>query len=163
MKLSTNTAVAVTSFATAGVKRNQASKLAVDGLVADGVTPEALKAPAKGEDRAFYDSMVQLIQNGMPKAAQALLNADIKALTEAQKIERRYQQMQRGSLLKDLVKALKRRLDSTERGPAAKRTPKARVLASFEHIKEMIRKMEDPDFEVVKVMAGLDTIVKLLK
>jgi hypothetical protein len=161
--LSNNAVKALSSFSAAGVALRGKTKAAVDALVADGIKPEQLMAPAKDGDRKFYDSVLAAIQSGMAKNVQALLNADPSALNETQKTERRYQMQQRGSLLKDLRKALTRRLASAEKGPAHKWTTAERILKRLEEVKEIIQKAEDPAFEVTKVLAGINQLAKLLK
>lgn len=163
MKVSTTTGSNITKFAEAGVAFGIRTKLAVDGLIADGVTPEAMEAPAKDGDRVFYDSLLNLIQAGMPKAAQAVLNAQARDLSEEKKAERRYQMQQRGSLLGKLRAALRKRIEADSRGPATKNTPRVRVSIKLADVVDMIQKMETPDFDVTPVLAKLAEIAKLLK
>lgn len=161
--LSTTAVKALTAYATANVAARGKTKLAVDALVADGIKPENMEAPGKGADRTFYDSLLATIQAGMSAEARALLNADMKALSEDKKAERRYQMQQRGSLLKDLRKALARRLASNEKGARHTLSVAERILKRFEEIKAICQKADDPAFEVTKVLAGLAQIEKLLK
>lgn len=163
MKISTTTNTNIIKFAEAGVAFGTRTKLAVDGLIADGITPEMMEAPAKDGDRTFYDSLLNAIQAGMPKAAQAVLNADVRALSEEKKAERRYQMQQRGSLLGKLRAALRKRIEADTRGPATKNTPRGRVANKLADVVAMIQKMESPDFEVSPVLAKLAEIAKLLK
>lgn len=161
--LSTTAAKALTAYATAGTAFRNKTKLAVDALVADGIKPEDMEAPGKEGDRTFYDSCLAFIQAGMGKDASTLIDADPKALTEEKKVERRYQMMQRASLLKDIRKSLKNRLEAASRGPRQSHTVAERILKRLEEVRAIIQKAEDPDFEVVKLLAGLDQLAKLLK
>ena len=163
IKLSNTTVAAVTSYASASVAARGKTKLAVDGFIADGVKPSDLEAPGKDADRTFYDSVVESVQKGMSKNAQALLNADIKALSEENKAERRYQMQQRGSMVKDLRKALARRLASTEQGARVAKTLTERITARLLEIKELVVKAEEPTFEVTKVLAAINELAKLVK
>ena len=161
--ISTAVQKAITTYANAGMAFRGKTKLAVDALVADGIKPEHMEAPAKGCDRVFYDSLLAAIQAGMGKDANALLNADISSLTEDKKAERRYHMQQRSSLLKDLRKALARRLASKDKGARHTMTVRERILKRFDEIRDICQKVEDPTFEVTKVLAGLIQIEKLLK
>ncbi len=73
------------------------------------------------------DSLLGFIQAGMPKAAQAVLNAQARDLSEEKKAERRYQMQQRGSLLGKLRAALRKRIEADSRGPATKRQRRLRT------------------------------------
>ena len=161
--ISTAVQKAITNYATAGMAYRGKTKLAVDALVADGIAPEQMEAPAKGCDRTFYDSLLAAIQAGMGKDANAVLNADVASLTEDKKAERRYHMQQRSSLLKDLRKALTRRLASKDKGARHAWTAQERILKRFEEIRDICQKAEDPTFEVTKVLAGLIQLEKLLK
>ena len=163
MKISTNTGSAISKFAEAGVAFGARTKLAVDSLIADGITPEAMEAPAKDGDRTFYDSLLGFIQAGMPKTAQALLNADPRALSEEKKFERRYQMQVRSGLVAKLRASLRKRIEADNRGPATKNTPRGRVANKLADVVAMIQKMDTPDFEVSPVLAKLAEIAKLLK
>jgi hypothetical protein len=102
-------------LATAATRKDQDAKVSkkalVDALYASGILPEDFKAPAKGEDRAFYDGMRESIVAGFSKDTQALLAADVKALDEVKKGNRFYWQQQIGSTMKDWAKALQIRID----------------------------------------------------
>ena len=161
--ISTAVQKAITNYANAGMSYRGKTKLAVDALVADGIKPEHMEAPAKGCDRTFYDSLLAAMQAGMGKDANAVLNADISSLSEDKKAERRYHMMQRSSLLKDLRKALARRLASKDKGARHTMTVQERILKRFDEIREICQKAEDPTFEVTKVLAGLIQLEKLLK
>ena len=161
--ISTAVQKAITNYANAGMSYRGKTKLAVDALVADGIKPEHMEAPAKGCDRTFYDSLLAAMQAGMGKDANAVLNADISSLSEDKKAERRYHMQQRSSLLKDLRKALSRRLASKDKGARHPMTVQERILKRFDEIREICQKAEDPSFEVTKVLAGLIQLEKLLK
>jgi hypothetical protein len=108
-KLSTATINAIGAWSGQTVKADKAKTKAIDGLFADGVTADMLKAPAKGEPTVLFDSVKVSIVLGFTASVQALLKKDTKGLNDAQKFEKRYWQQQIGSKLKDLRNALTRR------------------------------------------------------
>lgn len=163
MQISNATATNITKYAEAGVELHKRTALAVDGLIADGITPEMMEAPGKDGDRTFYSSLLNFIQAGMPKTAQAVLNAEARDLSEEKRAERRYQMQQRASLLHKLRSALRRRIEADLRGPATRNPPRVRVSNKLAEIEEMIQKMDSPDFEVSPVLAKLADLKKLLK
>lgn len=121
-----------------------------DVLMAEGVTLDMLKAPAKGEDRTFYDGMLSAIVGGwhpwvqkmitsgraaLPETAAAPTKSKVDkdgALSAAQKRRAMedakvwpskpncaYWQQQKGSAMKDVRKALERRLAADAAAAAA--------------------------------------------
>jgi len=109
IKLSTATVNAIGAWTSATIKTGNTMTKAVDGLFADGVTADMLRAPAKGEPSALYDSAKAAIVLGFSASVQALLKKDTKGLNENQKETKRNWQQQIGSKLKDLRNALTRR------------------------------------------------------
>jgi hypothetical protein len=118
-KLSTATINAIGAWSGQSVKVDNAKVKAVDGLHADGVTAEMLKAPEKGESTVLFDSVKVSIVLGFTAAIQALLKKDTKALKETEKENKRYWQQQIGSKMKDLRAALARREKQKEESNGA--------------------------------------------
>ena len=104
----------------------------VDVLVADGVTSDMLKAPAKGADTAFFDSVKAAIVTGFTATNQALLKKDTKTLSDQQKSDKRYWQQQVGALVNDLQRAMVRREAQAESGGAGE------SKASWESVKRKV-------------------------
>ena len=162
-KLSVETGKALSQYASAGVTLRNKTRLAVDALVADGIVVDDLLAPKGDGDRTFYDSMLGFITAGMSKTEQALLAASPRDLTEDSKAKRNDALRLRSGLLGDLRKALKRRLESTDKGAQAKWTTADRIIKRTTEIREIVQKAETPAFDTTKVLAALAALEKLLK
>jgi len=125
IKLSTATANAIKADVSKDLAQQKSGVKAVDGLYADGVKPEMMFAPKKGEPRVLYQSLELAVTSGFSANAQAMLKADVKTLAEVDeakakanrdlkcKVNRRYWQMQIGSKIKDYRNALTKRLAPT--------------------------------------------------
>ena len=112
IQLSNAARESIRDFVSISVTLNTKQTKMVDTLVADGVTHEMCFAPKGDAPREFYDSICEAVTLGFSKPAQKLLaftRAEVKALSEAQKTERRYWQQQTGSKVKDIRNALKKR------------------------------------------------------
>lgn len=162
-KLSAATGKALTTYASAGVKARGATKLAIDGLVADGIVVDDLMAPKGDGDRTLYDSMLGFVMAGMGKDDQALLGAKPGDLPEGSKAKRNDALRVRSSLLGDLRKALKRRLDNADKGAQKSWTVAMRLQKRLDEIREICQKADDAPFEIAKVLAGIAMIEKLIK
>ena len=122
--ISASTIKAITDFSNVSITASKKMIKAVDGLYADGIRPENMMAPKKGEDRAFYDTLGRAIVAGFSTNAQkmiALGAKDIPEVDEAKakanrdalcKINVKYWQQQVGSKMKDLRNALERRISA---------------------------------------------------
>jgi hypothetical protein len=162
-KLSAATGSALSTFASAGVKARGATKLAVDGLVADGIVVDDLKSPGADGDRTFYDSALSFIMSGMSRDDQKLMAAKPGDLTEASKAKRNDALRVRSSLLGDLRKALKRRLDSMDKGAQKQWTLAMRIQKRLDEIRDMCKNAEEAPFDITKVLTGVGGIEKLIK
>jgi hypothetical protein len=162
-KLSVETGKLLTQYMSAHVAVRNKTKLAVDGLVADGIVPDDMMAPKGDGDRTVYDSLLGFIQAGMSKNEQALLNASPRDLPEASKAHRNDALRRRSSALKDLRSALKRRLTNADRGAQPKWTLTDRIIKRTNEIREIIQKAEAPTFDTTKVLGKLIELEKLIK
>jgi hypothetical protein len=162
-KLSAATGSALSSYAVHGIKARGATKLAIDGLVADGIVVGDLKAPKGDGDRTFYNQMLGFIMSGMSRDDQKLMAAKPGDLTEAGRDKRNAATRLRSSLLGDLRKALKRRLDSMDKGAQEPWTLARRVQKRLDEIREMCKNAEEAPFDITKVLAGVGGIEKLIK
>jgi hypothetical protein len=162
-KLSTGTTSAIKSWSAVAVKASGAMDLVTDGLLADGVVPADLKAPAKGEDRALFDSMKEAVIAGFVADVRRLLNEDVKTLSEANKKKRTYWQKQIGSRMKDIRRGLTRRLTKdTKKGARSPATLEARALEAAAKFKKQFQSAESPAADVTKVIKALDALMSLL-
>lgn len=123
--LSPSTAKAIGDYSGKKAVVGKAITIAVDGLIADGVKPTMMYAPAKGADRTFYASLETAIIAGFSPAARAMLDSETKALAVIEKPDNRevkckankkYWQQQVGSGIKDLRKSLEKRLNPKKTG-----------------------------------------------
>jgi hypothetical protein len=162
-KLSVETGKLLTQYMSAHVAVRNKTKLAVDGLIADGIVPDDLLSPKGDGDRTVYDSLLGFIQAGMSKNEQALLNASPRDLPEASKAHRNDALRRRSSALKDLRSALKRRLTNADRGAQPKWTLTDRIIKRTNEIREIIQKAEAPTFDTTKVLGKLIELEKLIK
>lgn len=112
--LSKNLIETATAASKARVAQQTNNKKLLDLMYAEGIRPEDLESPKKGEDRTFYDGLRDAVVAGFPKEVQALLAADVKALNEEKKPFRFYWQQQIGSTIKDWKKGLKTRVRQAE-------------------------------------------------
>ena len=162
-KLSTGTISAIKSWSAVAVKGTTAMRLVVDGLLADGLQPDDLKAPGKGEDRTLFDSCKEAVIAGFSVDARRLLNEDVKTLSEANKAKRLYWQQQVGSGLKDMRKALARRIaKEVSKGARTPATLEARALEAAAKFKKQFQSAESPAADVTKVIKALDALMALL-
>ena len=90
------------------------TKAVLDEMFANGIKPDDLIAPKGNADRTFYDGLRDAVVAGFSKNAQALLAADVRGLSDEQKIGRKYWQEQIGSILKDWRKGLITRVKRAE-------------------------------------------------
>jgi hypothetical protein len=122
--ISASTLKAFTDYANVSVSAGKKLIKVVDGLYADGIRPEQMVAPKKGEDRALYDSMARAIVAGFSTNAQKMIAVGAKDLPELDEAKAKanrdtpckgnvkYWQQQIGSKMKDVRNALERRISA---------------------------------------------------
>jgi hypothetical protein len=117
--LSAAAAKAVTTYTSNRVGTDKKQVSMVDILSADGVTSDMCKAPAKGEDRTFFDSLKVAVVAGFTAQVRGLLAKPAKGLNANQKKDRLYWQQQIGSVCKDIRRALEKREKKAAEAEAA--------------------------------------------
>ena len=128
IQLSTTARDSIRDFVSISVTLTNKQTKMVDALVADGITAEMCFAPKGDAPREFYNSLESAVVLGFSKQVQALIAmppAEAKALSEQKKADRRYWNQQKGSKIKDIRNALKRRETS---GPNGSPTTKLEML-----------------------------------
>lgn len=100
---------AVKRFAAKATDADKAKLAMADTLHAEGITSDDCVAPKKGEDRSLYESIKAAVVLGFTATNQRLLATPAKALTDAQKSDKRYWTQQIGARVNDIARALKRR------------------------------------------------------
>jgi hypothetical protein len=164
-KLSTATINAIKADVSKDLAAKKSGLKVVDSLYADGVKPEMMTAPKKGEPRTFYQSLEVAVTLGFSASAQAMLKADVKTLAEVDeskaktnrdlkcKVNRRYWQQQIGSKIKDYRNSLTKRLaPATGEGAGSDK-------ASWESVKratlaEIIKQAQAKEASKVKDIAA---------
>jgi gas vesicle protein len=158
VKLSTATIDAIGAWSSKSREADNNKVKAIDSLFADGVTSAMLMAPKKGESTVLFDSVKVSVVLGFTATIQALLKKDTKSLSEAQKETKRFWQMQIGSKVKDLRKALasreakaKAEMEGSDGAGADK--------ASWESVKrtvlaDMIKQAQGKEATTIKDMAA---------
>lgn len=113
---------AVKGFVSAATTAEKKKVGMADTLHAEGVTAAMCTAPAKGEDRTFFDSLKAAVVLGFTAQVQALLAKPTKGLTDQQKSDKRYWQQQIGARVNDIARALAKREAQDEDGDGANNT-----------------------------------------
>lgn len=136
----------------------------LDLLIADGHT-DLLKyrAPAKDEDRTFYDSLVKYVVKGYPAKAQSLLTMPAKELTEAQKAEKRKWGMRKGRDIADIRNGMTKRLQREESKGAT--TPTADEVKWVERLAAISKKAagkEAAPYDTVALLKHINAAIKIL-
>lgn len=153
IKLSNTTARAIGDWTGSTVKSDKAKIKAVDSLHADGVKADMLKAPDKGSDRTFYESVLFAITTGFSAAVQTLLKKETKSLSDSDKQEKRYWQMQQGSKMKDLRNALTRRESANDGSDGAGSKHASWEASKRKVLADMISQAQKKEKHSIKDMA----------
>lgn len=114
--------VAVKGYVAQATKTDKVRISMADTLHAEGVTSAMCTAPAKGEDRTFFDSLKAAVVLGFTAQVQALLAKPTKGLTDQQKSDKRYWQQQIGARVNDIARALAKREAQDSDGDGANNT-----------------------------------------
>jgi len=144
---------------------DKSTALVIDALVADGVTPEMMRAPKKDGDRTFYASLESAVVAGFTATAQALLKKETKTLSDSQKSDKRYWQQQIGSKIKDFRNALQRRMDKGEGegGAGNTSTLEARIKRDLTKYVAQLEKVEQFSGNVVELVKCLKSALVYVK
>lgn len=150
--MNTNLKATIKSFVSADNKAGNLRGKVIDLLQAEGyawtdfISPKSEGSTATPE---VYDELKGAVFAGFTKTDQALVNADIKSLSDDRKAKRRAVQQQVGSKMKDLKNALKKRAEAEE----AKSNPKPPVAPETkiaELINEAIKKVQGYEGDGIK-------------
>jgi hypothetical protein len=135
-----------------------------DLLVADGHTDLlAYRAPAKGEDRTFYDSCIANIVKGFPAHAQKLCALPKKEVPEADHAERIYWLQRKGADMGDIRNAMERRLKREgSKGATTPVAPETKILEALTAASKKAEKLETPNFDVVTFNKHINAAIKIL-
>jgi hypothetical protein len=148
----------IKGYVAKSLETDRAKKKAIDSLIADGVTPDHLVAPKKGQDRLFFDGVLKpAVVMGFSTTVQTLLATDTSKLNEVQKTEKRYWIQQISSKIKDIRRAMLKR---QEKGANERRTFAERVEAQIQKLIEDIQSKEESGIsDPVGVIAALNEAI----
>jgi hypothetical protein len=156
--LSDSSLAGIKGYVSKSLETDRARKKVIDSLVADGVTPDHLVAPKKGQDRQFFDGVLKpAVVMGFSTTVQTLLATDTSKLNEVQKTEKRYWIQQISSKIKDIRRAMLKR---QEKGANERRTFAERVEAQIQKLIEDIQSKEESGIsDPVGVIAALNEAI----
>ena len=163
-KISKTTGAAITDLVSHSVSGYGKLTTVCDALLADGHTDlAAYRAPAKGEDRTFYDSLLSYVVKGFPAEAQRVLSIPAKDLSEAEKALKSEWGRNKGREVANIRNAMTKRLQREEGNGA--QTPVAEEVKIFERlaaIAKKAQKLEKPNFDVVTFNKHINAAIKVL-
>jgi len=94
-------------------------------------------------------------------AQQKLLTLPVKAMSDAEKKQRKYLQQQLGSKAKDLRNGLTRRLNEDQpQEPKAPRSPETRIRDAAQDIVKVCENIESPTFRPAEIKALAEQIIR---
>jgi len=148
----------IKGYVAKSLETDRAKKKVIDSLIADGVTPDHLVAPKKGQDRQFFDGVLKpAVVMGFSTTVQTLLETDTSKLNEVQKTEKRYWIQQISSKIKDIRRAMLKR---QEKGANERKTFAERVEAQIQKLIEDIQWKEESGIsDPVGVIAALNEAI----
>ena len=166
MKSVSNVArVAIGSYVGQTVKTGKAKVKTLDVLQAEGLYSVNFVAPAKGEERALYDSLKAAVVSGFEAKVQALLLKDVKTLDDSAKVDRKYWQQQIGAGMKDIKNGLAKR-EAPEKGEGEgenEATFESRLKRDLCKYIAQIEKGEAFEFTVIDMLQHLKSASALIK
>ena len=162
--ISRTTGAEISSFV--GEKTGVHGKLTAvcDLLIADGHTDlMKYRAPAKGEDAVFYDSLVKYVVKGYTAKVQALLAIPAKELTDEQKAEKRYWGQRKGADIGDIRNAMTKRLHREEsKGATTPATDEAKWVERLAAIGKKAQGKEAAPYDTVALLKHINAAIKIL-
>jgi hypothetical protein len=164
-QVSKQVAVVIAAAVAKKLSAEKSTAQVVDALVADGVTPEMMRAPKKDGDRTFYGSLEGAVIAGFTATAQALLKKETKTLSDDQKVAKRYWQQQIGSKIKDFRNALQRRIDQGSEGDGVHNTStlESRIRRDLAKYITQLEKVESFSGNVVELTKCLKSALAYVK
>ena len=161
------TQVSITNVVSATQDVKGKTKKMTDLLVADGVKSSMLDKPSKKTDAnpnaTLQFGITQAIIKGLPVTWQSLIAKDTKTLSESDKTEKRYAQMQVGSYYGKVKRALIDFENPKSSAPRVTRSAVERIIDSLNDAIEVAEKIEEPNFDIAgfkKIVASAKAMVK---
>jgi hypothetical protein len=147
-------------------------KKASDLLMADGITVEMLDKPAKGEANPhenLHNQINRTIVSTFSTHVQSCLAKEMKTLSDVDKETKRYWTKQISSLFgkirTHLESAYKLAEDEANgiTSPRVAKTKVSRIKAHFNSALDILKSLENPSFDVTKVISDLKLLVATVK
>ena len=165
--LKENTQVSITNVVSATQDVKGKTKKMVDLLVADGIKSSMLDKPSKKTDAnpnaTLQFGITQAIIKGLPVTWQSLIAKDTKTLSESDKTEKRYAQMQVGSYYGKVKRALIDFENPKSSAPRVTRTAKQRIIDSLNDAIEVAQGADDLDMDISKFISAVKGAIALVK
>jgi len=138
---------------------------AVDVLYSGGFEARFCKAPEKGceeyvEHKAHFDAVTDAVVMGFTESNRKLLDKPTKSLSEAQKVNKRYWQQQKGALRNDFGSKLQRREDVAN-GITNPRTTKSVETYSSETLVALKKRWESAELAEFDLVIALEKLEEL--
>jgi hypothetical protein len=149
-------------------KEKGAFTKAVNQMHADGIRSTDCLSP-RGKNngststKELYADLLLTVQMGMEQEKQALLQKEPKTLSESENRERNEYVKERGSLLKDLRNALKRRENKAAGTPTTQRTPLQIIQDQITGAIERIGNLDPENGDAIPDAMDLPNTTKHLK
>ena len=152
---------AIGSFVGASAKADKTKVKTLDVLQAEGFVSTDFVAPAKGKDRALYDSLKAAVVLGFEVRFQTLLAKDTKTLDDDAKALKKTWQQQIGSRMTDLKNGLAKR--ENPEGEQATASFESRLKRDLTKYIAQIEKGEAFSFTVIDMLKYLKSASALIK
>jgi len=163
-KISKTTGATITALVNHSVSGYGKLTAVCDALIADGHTDlAAYYAPEKGEDRTFYESLLNYVVKGFPAEAQRVLRIPAKELSEAEKALKSKWGRNKGREVGNIRNAMKAALHRDEgNGAQTPTTEEAKIFERLAAIAKKAQKMKEPKFDVVTFNKHINAALKTL-
>lgn len=166
-KLSVEVAAIITAHIKGEVAHDKKNVKFTDVLRGEGVTSAMLKAPAKGADSAFYDSVKVAVVAGFDATMRKLLDMPAKGMSDSQKKSKREAQQRIGAKIgniRRLLEVSEAKEDAAAGGtPDKKSTFESRLKRDLAKYIAQIEKLEGAQFTVVDMLKYLKSASALIK
>ena len=161
------TQVSITNVVSATQDVKGKTKKMTDLLVADGVKSSMLDKPSKKTDAnpnaTLQFGITQAIIKGLPVTWQSLIAKDTKTLSESDKTEKRYAQMQVGSYYGKVKRALIDFETPKSSAPRVTRTAQQRIIDSLNDAIDVAQGSEDLNMDVALFIKNIKASIALVK
>ena len=159
---------AIAKAVEAGIRADRATTRAVDLLIAEGFDKPTDYQSPKGKESTVtpeeWDALKSAVVLGFTQTVQDLLVKPTKALSEAEKANKRYWSQQINSRIGDFRKQVAKRIcaESGGAGPQPRSTDQ-RVRDGLNDILKVCEKSEEAGFDITEMVKAVKAALKLIK